>query len=75
MVTPFRTNPFERQTQQFLSQLRSQEERQQREREARAARRREIALRNAKIRQEQLEAAIQQACTARSTYLRPADST
>jgi len=57
MVTPFRTNPFERQTQQFLSQLRSQEERQQREREARAARRREIALRNAKIRQEQLEAA------------------
>ena len=53
MVTPFRTNPFERQTQQFLSQLRSQEERQQREREARAARRREIALRNAKIRQEQ----------------------
>ena len=60
MVTPFRTNPFERQTQQFLSQLRSQEERQQREREARAARRREIALRNAKIRQEQLEAATQQ---------------
>ena len=55
MVTPFSPNPFEQQTQQFLAQLRSQEEQQRRDREARAARRRDIAIRNAKIRQEQLE--------------------
>ena len=57
MVTPFRSNPFEQQTQQFLAQLRSQEEQQRRDREARAARRRDIAIRNAKIREEQLKAA------------------
>ena len=55
MVTPFSPNPFEQQTQQFLAQLRSQEEQQRRDREARAARRRDIAIRNAKIRQQQLE--------------------
>jgi len=58
MVTPFRSNPFEQQTQQFLAQLRSQEEQQRRDREARAARRRDIAIRNAKIRQEQLDQEI-----------------
>jgi hypothetical protein len=57
MVTPFRSNPFEQQTQRFLAQLRSQEEQQQRDREARAARRRDIAIRNARIREEQLKAA------------------
>ncbi|MEK9696295.1 MAG: hypothetical protein VW270_11050, partial [Candidatus Poseidoniales archaeon] len=52
MVTPFRSNPFEQQTQQFLAQLRSQEEQVRRDLEARAARRREIAIQNAKIREE-----------------------
>ena len=57
MVTPFRSNPFEQQTQQFLAQLRSQEEQQRRDREALAARRRDIAIRNARIREAQLKAA------------------
>ena len=37
MVTPFRSNPFEQQTKEFLDRLRSEREQRQRDREARAA--------------------------------------